>query len=125
MALLVGGGLGLAGGVGAALVAGGVVPNPFSPKQPATWPSQVGTWPTTSAQAHADIIVYDAAWFEDWLQANKPQTQAQWTTAMTQLHLAGQLVRQAYPGAGPAGGYTCQSLVSLGALPSNFPCPAA
>ena len=123
VALFVGGGLAAVAGIGTALVAAGIVPNPFAPPQPANWPSSVGPWPRTAAQAHQDLIALDTAWWEDWLSAGKPSSQAQWTQAMQQLHLAAELIRQAYPGSGPSGGYTCHALVSMGTLPSNFPCP--
>jgi hypothetical protein len=108
-ALLIGG---LAFALGGAYVAGveaGFLPNPFAPKPPPGTPIIV-RWPQTFSQARRALVQLDVMWFQN---RSNPALQ-------TQLHQEAEAIRQAYPGAGPEGGYTCQQLVQMGQLSSSY-----
>jgi len=114
----------LVGAVGAVVAGGALILYPIirAPGACAA-PSGVPTiepWPCTAGQAHQTLITLDKLWWEYWA-ANGRTTSSGY---QSQLHAEAQAIRQAYPGSGPSGGYTCHELVRLGALPSNFPCPA-
>jgi len=114
----------LVGSLGATVAGGALLLYPVI-RTPALCaaPSGVPTiepWPCNAGQAHQTLITLDQLWWEYWA-ANDHITSSGY---QAQLHAEAQAIRQAYPGSGPSGGYTCHELIQLGALASSFSCPA-
>lgn len=109
IALIVVGGLALLGGGGYAAVEAGYLPNPFAPKPPATLSVFVVTWPQTFYQAKTALINLSVISIENI------DTQTE-----VNAHAEAQAIRAVYPGAGPAGGYTCQQLVAMGKIDPSY-----
>lgn len=80
---------------------------PAPPNVPTPYP-----WPCTFEAAKGTLIALSLDW---WRSIGNPNRQRD-------LHLEAEAIRQAFPGAGPPGGYTCEQLADLGLIPKSE-CP--
>lgn len=108
-ALYVIGGVLAVAGIGYGLVEVGVLPNPIAPKAPASLSAFPVKWPQTFYQAKTALIQLSVIAIEN-----------KFTALEAQAHAEASAIRAVYPGAGPAGGYTCTQLVSMKMIDASY-----